>query len=424
MHNTFSENDKPFAVVIGLDCMTGLQTARILAKRGVPVIAVAKDANHFACRTKVCKQILIADTASSEFLTALENLGPKLAQKAVLFPCIDMSVLQISRNRDRLSRWFHVVLPTPEVVEMLMDKVQFLKFAQREGLSIPGTFFLNNRDDAENAAAKLSYPCILKPPFKSTEWQQNTKTKAYKIQSSEELLQIYDRSCRWADILMAQEWVEGSDASLYSCNCYFDSTSKPLVTFVARKLRQWPPETGTSCLGEEIRNDTVLEETIRLFRKVNYYGLGYVEMKRDEHTGKHYIIEPNIGRPTGRSAIAEAGGVELVYSKYCDVTGQPLPENRMQKYRGVKWVYLRRDLQSAFYYWRRGDLTLREWWRSLRGKKGYAVFSWDDPAPFVWDFINKYGEIRARKKSTTMPKPETVKQESITETAPAESEAI
>ncbi len=190
---------------------------------------------------------------------------------------------------------------------------------------------------------------------------------------------------------MAQEWIEGNDASLYSCNCYFNADSEPLVTFIARKLRQWAPETGTSCLGEECRNDLVLEESIRLFRSVNYHGLGYVEMKRDERTGKHFIIEPNIGRPTGRSAIAEAGGVELLYTKYCDVLNLPLPANREQKYEGVKWIYLRHDIQSAFYYWWHGKLTIGEWWRSMHGLKWDAVFSWTDQAPFWYDL---WGSLR------------------------------
>lgn len=411
------------AIVVGLDCMTGLQTARILARHAIPVIAIAKNPNHFACRTKVCDRILFANTSNDEFISVLEAFGPSLTEKAVLYPCTDMSVLQISRNRQKLNEWFHVILPDADVVEMLMDKVAFIKFAQKQELPIPGTFFLNNRDDAEEAAENLSFPCILKPPIKSPKWEKNTKEKVFKISGKTKFLETYDRCCDWADMLMAQEWVEGTDANLYSCNCYFNESSEPLVTFIARKIRQWPPETGTSCLGEEIRNDTVLHETVRLFRKVGYRGLGYVEMKREERTGKHYIIEPNIGRPTGRSAIAEAGGVELLYTKYCDVLGLTLPENRQQKYEGVKWIYLRRDLQSAYYYWRRGDLSLLDWWRSLRGKKGYAVFSWSDPVPFVRDFTNKIVESlkqpqhkKIETDSNTIPK--------ASDITPIESEVV
>jgi predicted ATP-grasp superfamily ATP-dependent carboligase len=263
-----------------------------------------------------------------------------------------------------------------------MDKVSFYTYAQQNDFPIPKTFFLKNRVDAEAAAEQLSFPCIMKPPIKTPTWESNTRAKVFKVNDQKEFLVMYDQCSDWADLLMVQEWIDGNDADLYSCNCYFNTSSEPLVTFIARKLRQWPPETGTSCLGEECRNDVVLETSIRLLQSVNYHGLGYVEMKRDQRTGQHFIIEPNIGRPTGRSAIAEAGGVELLYTKYCDLANLPLPANREQKYEGVKWIYLMHDIQSSFYYWRRGELTFREWWRSIRGPKYFAVLSWNDPAPF------------------------------------------
>jgi len=394
-----SATTSPTAIVVGLDCITGLQTARILARHGIPVVGIATDATHYCCRTRVCREIVIADTSSIAMVQALEKLGPGLAEKAVLFPCTDASVLLISQNRERLQPWYRIMLPDPEVVEMLMDKIGFYCYAQEAGLPVPATFLLRNKKEAMEAATQLTFPCILKPPMKSTRWQQNTKSKVYKAADANEFLALYDVCSAWTDVLMAQEWIEGSDASLYSCNCYFDAQSAPLVTFIARKIRQWPPETGTSCLGEEVRNDVVLQETLRLFKSVNYRGLGYVEMKKDPRTGKHYIIEPNIGRPTGRSAIAEAGGVELLYTMYCDAIGRPLPENREQKYGTAKWIYWRRDFQSALHYWRRGELSLREWRRSWSGRKYAAVFSWSDRGPFVGDIFKSAGLLaRMRPK--------------------------
>jgi predicted ATP-grasp superfamily ATP-dependent carboligase len=381
-----TQNKLPYAIVIGIDCITGLQSARILAKNGVPVIGLAKDPKNFCCKTKVCEKILQVNTASEDLILLLESLGTTLEQKAVLFPCTDMSVLTISRNRRRLTDRYYIALPEPEVVEMLMDKVNFFTYAQQNDLPIPKTFFLRNRVDAEAAAKQISFPCILKPPIKTPTWEKNTKAKVYKVNDQKEFFVMYDQCADWTDLLMVQEWIDGKDADLYSCNCYFNASSEPLVTFIARKLRQWPPETGTSCLGEECRNDVVLETSIRLFQSVKYHGLGYLEMKRDQRTGQHFIIEPNIGRPTGRSAIAEAGGVELLYTKFCDLANLPLPANREQKYEGVKWIYFMHDIQSSFYYWRRGELTLREWWQSIRGSKKFAVLSWNDPAPFWYHF--------------------------------------
>lgn len=393
-----SNAKQPYAIVIGLDTVTGLQTARILARHNVPVVGIATDPFAHFCRTKVCERILFANTANDEFINALITLGPELNQKALLFPCSDLSVLLLSRRRSDLERWYHVVLPDHQVVEMLMDKVSFYTHARAAGLPIPRTFIVTSMAEVKQAAAELTYPCILKPPMRTPAWEQHVRTKVFKISNAAQLLATYECYSPWAKVLMVQEWIEGTDAELYSCNCYFNADSKPLVTFVSRKLRQWPPETGVSCLGEECRNDTVLRETIRLFQSVGYRGLGYVEMKRDVRTGKHFIIEPNIGRPTGRSAIAEAGGVAMLYAAYCDVVQKPLPPNLDQKYVGAKWIYLRQDFQSALHYWRRGDLTLMQWARSWRGHKTDAVFSWTDQAPFWADVRRSIGLVLGRNK--------------------------
>lgn len=385
---TVSNANHALAAVIGLDCITGLQTARILARRRVPVLGIASDPGHFCCRTRVCEEILHADTASEGLVGVLEELGSRLDQKGVLVPCTDASVLVLSRHRARLEPWFHVPLPEPAVVEMLLDKLAFSQHASERGLPIPRTALLRDRREAEQVAKTLAYPCVMKPPVKTASWEAHADSKVYKVASPAELLAVYDRVSGWTELLLVQEWIEGGEEELYSCNCYFDRDGRPLVTFVARKLRQWPPHTGTSSLGEECRNDVVLEETIRLFRDVGFHGLGYLEMKRDRRTGRHLIVEANIGRPTGRSAIAEAGGVELLYAMYCDVVALPLPRNVEQQYTGVKWIYWRADLQASIIGWRRGELTLAQWWRSVRGRRTDAVFSWTDPVPFLLDFAH------------------------------------
>ncbi|MCP4036532.1 MAG: carboxylate--amine ligase [bacterium] len=377
--------DHPAAVVVGLDSMQGIQTARILSGFGVYIVGVAADQKHPSCRTNVCGEIRYTDTGGDALVDALIDLAATRTTKAVLFPCQDKSVLVISRNRRDLERHFHVVLPPVAVVEMLMDKLAFYEHAQRNDLSVPVTRVLRAREDAARAAEEIPFPCILKPSYRADIWNQNTKQKVFTVESREELLEQFDRCRGWADALIAQQWVEGDDASLYSCNVYIGAGGEPLVTFVARKLRQWPPGAGSSCLGEEVQDDTVRDMAHALFRTVPYRGFGYVEIKKDARSGEYFIIEPNIGRPTGRSAIAEAGGVDLVYTMYCDALGLPLPENRTQAFTGVKWVDLRHDLQSAFVYWRRGQLSLRDWASSWRGRKAHAIFSWRDPKPFLYD---------------------------------------
>ena len=191
-------------------------------------------------------------------------------------------------------------------------------------------------------------------------------------------------------MLLVQEWVEGPETELYSCNAYFDD-GEPLVTFVAKKLRQWPPGIGTSASGVECRNDEVLETTLRLFGELGWRGLAYLEMKRDERSGRLMIIEPNVGRPTGRSAIAEAGGVELVYTAYRHALGLPLPQARTQRYGDAKWIDVRRDAQAAVVAARNGGPSLMQWARWLPGSKAHAIWSSQDPAPFLADIAQATG---------------------------------
>jgi len=374
------------AIVVGLDCITGLQTARLLAARGIRVIGVASDPRHFACKSRACEQVVAADVASDELIDTLERLGAGLETPAVLFPCTDQSVMLLSRHRAALQDAYHVVLPEHRLVELLMDKALFTRYAQEQGLAIPPTRFVSTEADARRAADELRFPVVVKPALKTRQWQQQRLAKVYRVSRPSRLMSLFQELAQWTDELIVQEWIEGTDAELFSCNCYFGADGAPLATFFARKLRQWPPQAGTSSLGEEVRNDEVLEETLRLFQGVGYRGLGYVEFKRDARTGRSYIIEPNVGRPTGRSAIAEAGGVELLYTMYRDAIGASLPSAREQHFTGVKWIYYRHDLQSALAYLVRGKLTPSEWRRSWSGPKVDAVWSRSDPAPFLWDW--------------------------------------
>jgi D-aspartate ligase len=377
---------RPPAVVVGLDCVTGLQTTRLLAARGIPVIGIAANPGHFCARSRVPERTIAAPTEGDGLTRALDALGPELRGRgpAFLLPCTDAAVLTISRDRDRLADPYRFVLPPHEVIERLMDKVAFAEHALGHGLPIPATVVLRSRADAERAAATLAYPILLKPGLKTPEWLTRSRAaKVYTTRDPDALLRTYDRISAWTPALVAQTWVDGGEDALYSCNAYFDRDGRPQATFVARKIRQWPPDTGTSSLGVEVRDDTVLETSIDLFTSAGYRGLAYLEMKRDARSGSYAIIEPNLGRPTGRSAIAERGGVELLLTAYCDALGLPLPAARQQRYRGVKWIYWRHDLQAAAVAMRRRQLTLRGWWRSVRGPSIEAVASLRDPLPMV-----------------------------------------
>ena len=381
-----SARTAPPAVVVGLDSITGLQTARILADRSVEVHGVVADRRHWGARTNACVEVVESPLAGPGLVAALTLLGRRLDRPAVLLPCSDAAVDTVSRHRDQLAdEGYLLALSDHPVVELLMDKVRFARYAEEQDLPLPRTELLTDRSDAGAVAASIGYPCVLKPPYKTPAWLAHTSAKGFTVEDPRAFLEVYRRVEHWVPFLLAQEWIPGTEDELYSCNAVFGAGGRPLATFVARKVRQWPPDIGTSASGEECRNDEVLDTTVRLFGGLGYRGLAYLEMKRDARTGRMCIVEPNVGRPTGRSAIAEAGGVELVHTAYCDAAGLPLPDAREQRYGDARWLDLRRDLQAALVARRRGTLTLRAWLHSVRGPTAHAIWSRRDPMPFVVD---------------------------------------
>jgi len=382
-----SRAHRPAAVIIGLDSVTGLQTARILARREIPVVAVARNPRHPSCRTNVCDRVIVSNTWGDDLAECLERLAPTFAEPPVLFPCTDLSVLAVSSYRDTLAAGYRSVLPAPGVIGLLLNKAKFQAHAINAQLPIARTVVLRKRADAECAAETFQFPCVLKPAVKTVRWQSRTSAKLFKVASPTELLDRYDACRSWTDLLIAQEWVDGPDICHVTCNAYFDAGSNPYLTFVSQKLRQWPLEGGVGCLSQECRNDAVLRETVRLFQGVAHHGLAYLEMKRDARGDRYVIIEPNVGRPTGRSAAADAAGVDLLYAQYCDALGLPMPPAREQSYGNAKWIFFRQDLQSAVLHMRRGTLTPAGWLRSLRGCRRDAIFSWSDPVPFIADLF-------------------------------------
>lgn len=387
----------PPAIVIGMDSMQGLQTARILASEGVPVIGYVGVRHHHAAFTRVCAEIRHTES-EDHLLEDLERLGERLTTRAVLVPCTDGKVKTVSKARHALASRFEVVLPAHETVEILMDKSRFLSLADERGLPVPRALTVRDEADFARAVDSLRFPLVLKPSFRTKQWTAHTTDKAFRATDPSAAWQTWHRVREWTDSFVVQEWVRGGPGALYSCNVYFSKEGQLLTSFVARKLRQWPLDTGQSALGEEIRNDRVRELTVELLESVDYRGLGYVEIKRDSEDGDYRIIEPNVGRPTGRSAIAEGGGVRMLYTMYCDATDRPLPAEREQQYTGVKWIHIRRDCQASIAMIRRRDLSLREWIRSVRGKKVYAVFSLRDPLPFLVDIVEAVAKLVQRDR--------------------------
>ncbi|MGI9556604.1 MAG: carboxylate--amine ligase [Solirubrobacterales bacterium] len=382
------------AIIVGLDSIPGLGVARVLAARGTRVIGVTANPRHFACRTRVCERVISVADEGEELVRALEDLGGT-GHGGVLIPGSDETLLRVSAERERLSEHHHMLLPGHEVILKLADKSRFGGLVDALGLPRPRTEVVRSRDEALAVADKLRYPCVVKPALRTMDWVDAVGDKVSRVWEPKGLMRIYDIGAPHADSVVVQEWIPGPESELFSCYVCFDRESTPLVTFTWRKLRQWPPDVGTSTLGVEVRNDEVREMAVEVFQSAGLVGLGHLEVKRDVTTGKYVPVEPNVGRPTG-PGFAEAAGVELQRTAYAHALGAELPAARRQLYTHTKTVYFRNDLRAAATHIRSWALTPRQWLGSLRGPKAFVLLSRTDPVPALVDFAQAISSLPGR----------------------------
>jgi D-aspartate ligase len=382
----------PSAVVIGLDTMAGLQTCRILARRRVRVVGIASDRRHPACSTNTCSRLLIVPAEPAPLLAALERLAGQEAG-AVLFPCTDASVRVVAHASEHL-RTFRSVLPAAEVVETLSDGRRFAELADRHGLPVPPTRIVNDLDSARRAAHDLRFPCGVEPSVSTPTWERSDGAMRCFEDASAWLAAAGTLLEQYPELVVQERMTDGVTAHRYSCSCYVSPHGLPILTFITRSLRQWPPRLGISCAEEPVDDHEIRHLTLDVFSCVSFAGIGTVEIERDARTGTDRIVGVTVGRPTQQAGLAEAGGVELLHTAYRDAVGAPLPLDRSQRDRPVTWVHVADDLRSTLHNLHERQLTAsRRLFRSLRRQRVYAVLDASDPAPFVAELTQQFRAV-------------------------------
>lgn len=371
--------------MLGAD-ITGLGTVRALARQGIDVTSVMNPRGRPSEYTRYARKVADGGSEGEEYVQLLEELADQFSEPAFLIASADHHVIFMSQYRDILQKRYRYVLPDNAVVDTLMDKAAFARWADQHGLRAPATMVIEDMDAAHQAAEALRFPCILKPTVKLRKWFRTSLHefgKVVPVASSEELIRIYDQVSSDAPGMVLQESIPGDDESLVFCFVYIDKEGTVRATYEGRKIRQWPPLYGTGSLLVGAPEPEVRQATVDLLQCAGYVGIGSAEFKRDPRDNQLYVIECTVGRPDKNSGLATDAGLNIPYLAYCDAVGLPLPEMHIKR-PGLKWLDERADVAATRVYRRDLGLSLRQWLNSLRGPRTYALASWDDPLPAAY----------------------------------------
>jgi len=379
-----NKNFRNKAVLIGLN-PTGLVVARALAKHGVDVIAVTsplKDGPELytkCCRIEFCDNIGDQET----LVNALIKIAKKEDEKPVLFMSGDTYVRIVSENREVLSRHFAFSLPEKAIVRTMLEKSLFAEFSDIEGFAVPKSTIVSSVEAVREEIQNIRYPCVVKPSSKNIGWERKTKAKVCKIRNQKELISLVcDTFENFNDDFIIQEWIPGDDADVFFTLMYYDRDSKMTAYFTGRKLLQWSPETGSTCIAENVYSDVLRDTGEQVFNRLSYKGIGSIEFKLDRRTNEFFIIEPTVGRVDLQSAISLLQGINIPMIYYAEMIEKRWIED-CNRSRRVIWINEDSLLQYVYDFGLSKIIEYGILRKLILFRKGFAYLCLKDVKPFI-----------------------------------------
>jgi len=372
------------AVIIGGD-FQGLGIARNLAYLNIPAVIVDPDfcIGRYSRYINACyKSPLLTDAEA--FVSFLIELCEKHNFKHwVIYPTSDQAVYVISQFKELLSRYYCIPTPEWEIIKYVYNKRETYLLAEMLGIPAPRTFFPNSSHDLEHIS--LDFPVILKPAIKENFFPK-TKRKAIRANNTDELLKMYQymTSLISNSEVMIQEFIQGGPSNLYSfCSLFNNGWVK--AQLVTRRARQHPMDIGNATTFAVTCDVPEIEDlAVRLLHKINYQGLSEVEFIYDGRDKTFKLLEIN-PRTWGWHTLGARAGVNFSALLFLELNDRPYTIDSFEK--NVKWVRLLTDTAIVISEMCKGRLSLKEYFRSLKGKKEYAVWSLGDPLPFIIEVL-------------------------------------
>jgi len=373
-----------------------LGTARSLHKK-VPVIRLTSK-NWY--NSKTCTSIISPDVAEkpNEFLNFLIKVGKKTTFKDVLFPSGDSSLMLVSKNKEKLEKYFEPIASSWDVTEKILDKGKTFECAKKLNIPVPETYIPEDMKGLYKIAREIEYPCLIKPAH-SHYFLKKHGYKLIKVNSKKALLKKYSFFSRKGYKLIIQEEIPGGDDNVYSLGAVFNSDSKPLAVFLGQKIRQCPPYFGAGSFTRSVWDQKVVELGVHLLQGIGFRGIAGVEFKKDERSGTFKLLEIN-GRSWSWNYLTTFCGLNFPYIAYKDAIGEKhktLTNFTCSYKQGLEWLHIAYDCFSFIKKRRMGEITFRTWLHSLlSGKKTFAYLSLRDPIPFVSEIDNRLIRNRLR----------------------------
>ncbi len=383
------------ALVLDGHLPSALACVRSLSKHSIKVTCGAERKSAMALHSKFASEVWAYPSPledADRYVQAVIKKLSTMGDRPVIYCLSDNTLLPLAKHRDQVEAVGRLVLTEENIFNVAFDKALTLKMAERLGVSIPQTFFIESQEDLESALGQVAYPCIIKP-HQSCLWVsgKGIRGKAEVADNREQAKEIVDQIKNKTNIWpLLQEKLTGQEYGLFG----LWQNGEWKVKFAHKRLRSLDPMGGASCLRQSIAMpQDMADYAAKLMSELKWQGPAMVEFKLDKPNGTPKLMEIN-GRFWGSLALAIASNVDFPYLAYLQACGQPIEVSDQYKVPVAARSFLA-DFANLLNVMKFGTKVgvsrlsaLRSFAFPNQPNLVYDVESWEDLKPAFWQVID------------------------------------
>ena len=267
-----------------------------------------------------------------------------------------------------------LLVPTDDVLEICLDRVRFAQWCRDEGIPTPRHW----RVGLEARPPLLRGPYLIRVALPAPPRQHDALPQIVLAADDIELMRWLPRFEAAGCPVLVSEAMTDRPVTHYSVG--FARRPGRFLGFVAERVRPHArPAADGSFLS--LRDEPSMLDLARcVAERLEYFGIGEVEILHDRSTGHHHVVQVN-ARPWRQYAMAPASGHDLLKV----VSGARARDYPRGRSTGIHWWDTPQDLLEIARHRPRGPLgVLRmaaRMGRAMARANVYARLDWQDPGP-------------------------------------------
>ena len=222
-----------------------LAAVRALGKKRVRVTVGESTRLATAFFSRYCDRAVVYPSPFRRPSAFVDFLFEELSRHPyrMLLPMEDETLDLISKHHSGLSRWTYLPIVSSDKLKTARSKDKVLQIAEKLGIPIPKTWFLEDISRLDHLRKGLSYPVVVKPKTGSGALGLSF------VENAQELTEKYLAVHKRFPYPLIQERIP-QEGPGYGVSLLIDEGGELKASFVHKRLREYPVSGGASTLRE------------------------------------------------------------------------------------------------------------------------------------------------------------------------------